>query len=51
MLDGPAVVNVNIFVRSISKIDDVVMVSELRSETDEFFHNFVPSEKISSKKK
>lgn len=28
LLDGPAVVNVNIFVRSISKIDDVVMVSE-----------------------
>lgn len=27
-LDGPAVVSVNIFVRSISKIDDVVMVSE-----------------------
>ncbi len=26
-LDGPAVVRVNIFVRSISKIDDVVMVS------------------------
>ena len=28
-LDGPAVVSVNIFVRSISKIDDVVMVSDL----------------------
>lgn len=27
MLDGPAVVRVNIFVRSISKIDDVTMVS------------------------
>lgn len=26
-LDGPAVVRVNIFVRSISKIDDVTMVS------------------------
>lgn len=26
-LDGPAVVSVNIFVRSISKIDDVTMVS------------------------
>lgn len=30
LLDGPAVVSVNIFVRSISKIDDVVMVSDLR---------------------
>lgn len=29
LLDGPAVVYVNIFVRSISKIDDVVMVSDL----------------------
>lgn len=28
-LDGPAVVSVNIFVRSISKIDDVTMVSLL----------------------
>lgn len=27
MLDGPAVVRINIFVRSISKIDDVTMVS------------------------
>lgn len=27
ILDGPAIVNVNIFVRSISKIDDVTMVS------------------------
>lgn len=27
MLDGPAIVRVNIFVRSISKIDDVTMVS------------------------
>lgn len=27
-LDGPTVVHVNIFVRSISKIDDVTMVSE-----------------------
>lgn len=27
MLDGPAYVQVNIFVRSISKIDDVTMVS------------------------
>jgi hypothetical protein len=30
LLDGPAVVYVNIFVRSISKIDDVVMVSDLK---------------------
>lgn len=29
LLDGPAVVSVNIFVRSISKIDDVVMVSDV----------------------
>lgn len=29
-LDGPAVVSVNIFVRSISKIDDVTMVSRHR---------------------
>lgn len=27
MPDGPAIVRVNIFVRSISKIDDVTMVS------------------------
>lgn len=32
LLDGPAVVYVNIFVRSISKIDDVVMVSDLRQK-------------------
>jgi len=28
VIDGPALVNVNIFVRSISKIDDVTMVSD-----------------------
>lgn len=27
LIDGPAIVRVNIFVRSISKIDDVTMVS------------------------
>jgi len=32
MLDGPAVVRVNIFVRSISKIDDVTMVSWKRMQ-------------------
>lgn len=32
-IDGPAVVYVNIFVRSISKIDDVVMVSEKHSKS------------------
>lgn len=31
-LDGPAVVSVNIFVRSISKIDDVTMVSHIRTD-------------------
>lgn len=28
-VDGPAIVSVNIFVRSISKIDDVTMVSAI----------------------
>lgn len=36
MLDGPAVVRVNIFVRSISKIDDVTMVSVNAPETKFF---------------
>lgn len=32
-LDGPAVVRVNIFVRSISKIDDVTMVSAPQNQS------------------
>lgn len=43
MLDGPAVVRVNIFVRSISKIDDVTMVSwqKIKSECNApwYMHN------------
>lgn len=43
-LDGPAVVYVNIFVRSISKIDDVVMVSEshsLTSSSPPYFYIYI----------
>ena len=40
-IDGPAVVYVNIFVRSISKIDDVVMVSDqkLKNSKNQIFLN------------
>lgn len=37
--DGPAVVRVNIFVRSISKIDDVTMVSVREFETSHIFES------------
>lgn len=46
-VDGPAVVRVNIFVRSISKIDDVTMVSGKSSDNIELFRAaFIVCDKI-----
>jgi hypothetical protein len=45
--DGPAVVRINLYVRSIAKIDDVVMVSKILQPTTkkkQLFSNLYASE-------